>query len=76
MRLNSTTLTPTNNSLVYTNSYTIAELNTMHNGSMIQCEVMVDANSPVMASGSIILDVTGECGILVSNSILTICIPM
>ena len=76
MRLNSTTLTPMDNSLLYTNSYTIAELNTTHNGSMIQCEVIVNANPLAMASNSTTLNVTGECGILVFSSILTVCMPM
>ena len=47
-------------SLVYTDSYTISQLSTDDDGRVIQCEVVINASSPVMASDSITLDVTGE----------------
>ena len=62
-RINDTTATATmGNSLVYTDSYTISQLNTTDDGRAIQCEVVaiVNASSQIMASDSISLDVTGE----------------
>ena len=59
-RMNNTAATTMNNSLVYTDSYTISQLNTTDEGRVIQCEVVINASPPVMASGSIALDVTGE----------------
>ena len=47
------------NSLVYTNSYTI-QLNTTHNGTVIQCEVMINANQSVVANDITTLDVSGK----------------
>ena len=60
-RTNGTTATTMNNSLVYTDSYTISQLSTTDNGRVIQCEVVINASPPVMASDNITLDVTGEC---------------
>ena len=59
-RMNDTTATTINNSLVYTDSYTISQLSTTDEGRMIQCEVVINASPSVMASDSITLDVTGE----------------
>ena len=59
-RMNSVSLTTVNNSLVYTDAYNIAQLVTTDDGRVIQCEVVINASPPVMASGDIILDVTGE----------------
>ena len=47
------------NSLVYTNSYTISQLNITDDGRVIQCEVVINASPPVVANGDITLDVTG-----------------
>ena len=59
-RMNDTTATTMDNSLVYTDSYNISQLNTTDDGRVIQCEVVINTNPSVMASDSIILDVTGE----------------
>ena len=60
-RMNNTTATTMDNLLVYTNSYTISQqLSTIDEGRAIQCEVVINASSSVMASDSITLDVTGE----------------
>ena len=59
-RMNDVSSTTMGNSLVYTNSYIIMPLSTTNEGSVIQCEVVINASPPVMASGSITLDVTGE----------------
>ena len=58
-RMNDTTATM-DNSLVYTDSYNISQLSTTDEGRVIQCEVVINASSSVMASDSITLDVTGE----------------
>ena len=59
-RINDTTATTMDNSLVYTDSYTISQLNTTDDGRVIQCEVVINTSPSVMASDSITLDVTGE----------------
>ena len=58
-RMNNVSSTMMSNSLVYTNSYTISQLNTTNDGRMIQCEVVINASPPVMAGNSTTLDVTG-----------------
>ena len=60
MRTNDTTATTMDNSLVYTDSYTISQLSTTDDGRVIQCEVVINASPPVMASDSTTLDVNGE----------------
>ena len=62
-RMNGVTSTTMGNSLVYTDSYTISQLSTTDEGRMIQCDVVINASPPVMASGSITLDVTGEINV-------------
>ena len=59
-RTNNVSSTAMDNSLVYTDSYTISQLNTTDEGRVIQCEVVINASLPVMANDSITLDVTGE----------------
>ena len=59
-RMNGVSSTTMDNSLVYTDSYTISQLSTDDEGRMIQCEVVINASPLVMASNSITLDVTGE----------------
>ena len=69
MELNRTdgiTSTTMNNSLVYTDSYTISQLNTTDDVRVIQCEVVINTSPSVMASDSITLDVTGEWGTIVT----------
>ena len=58
-RMNNVSTTK-DNSLVYTDSYTISQLSTTDDDRVIQCEVVINANPPVMANDSIILDVTGK----------------
>ena len=58
-RINDTTATAMDNSLVYTDSYTISQLNTTDDGRVIQCEVVINTSPSVMASNSTTLDVTG-----------------
>ena len=58
-RTNGTTATTMNNSLVYTNFYTISQSSTNDDGRVIQCEGVINASPSVMASDDITLDVTG-----------------
>ena len=55
--ISSTTM---DNSLVYTDSYTISQLSTADDGRVIQCEVVINASSLVMNINNITLNVTGE----------------
>ena len=59
-RMNNVSSTTMDNSLVYTDSYTISRLNTTDDGRVIQCEVVINTSPSVMATESITLDVTGE----------------
>ena len=73
-KTNDTISTTMDISLVYTDSYTISQLSTTDDGRVIQCEVVINASPPVMASDSTTLDVigkyvyvTGECKIQYYN---------
>ena len=59
-RTNNVSSTTMDNSLVYTDSYTISQLSTTDEGRVIQCEVVINTSPSVMASDSITLDVTGK----------------
>ena len=59
-RIDNVSLIAMNNSLVYTDSYTISQLNVSDNGFMIQCEVVINANPVIIANDNITLNVTGE----------------
>ena len=59
-RMENVSLTTMDNSLVYTDSYNISQLNTTDEGRAIQCEVVIDASPSVMASDNTTLNVTGE----------------
>ena len=58
-RINGTIATTMNNSLVYTDSYSISQLSTTDDGRVIQCEVVINASPPVMATDNITLNVMG-----------------
>ena len=59
-RMNDLSSTTMDNSLVYTDSYTISQLNTTDDGRVIQCEVVINASPSVMASDTITLDVASK----------------
>ena len=59
-RINSITPIMTSNSLVYTDLYTIDILSTDDEDRSYDCEVLIYASPPVMASDSVTLDVTGR----------------
>ena len=64
-RINDTTGAAMDNSLMYTDFYTISQLSTDDDSRVIQCEVVIDISPSVMTDNSITLDVTGECKIAV-----------
>ena len=57
IHVSSTTMS---NSLVYTDYYTISQLNTTDDDRVIQCEGVINVNPPVMANDNITLNVIGE----------------
>ena len=57
---NDTSLTKTDSSVVYTDSYTIPQL-CLCTSDQYQCEVVINTSPPVMATGNVTLDVMGEC---------------
>ena len=59
-KMNDTTATTMDNSLVYTDSYNISQLSTTDDGRVVQCKVVININLLVMASDSVTLDVTGK----------------
>ena len=59
-RMKDVSSTPMDNSLVYTDSYNISQLNTTDESRVIECTVMINASPLVMNSNSITLNVTGE----------------
>ena len=71
-RMNDVSSTTMDNSLVYTDSYTISQLCTTDEGRMIQCEVVINASPSVMASDSITLDV--DCKYLIILSGVYVCV--
>ena len=58
-RMNNVSSTMMSNSLVYTNSYTISQLNTTDDGRVIQCEAVINTSPSVMANVNTTLNVTG-----------------
>ena len=61
-RVNGVSSTTMENSLVYTDSYTISPLSTIDDGRLYQCEVVINASPPIRDVDNIVLDVTGKCG--------------
>lgn len=60
LRISDITASTVNNLLVYSDSFTLKQLDTTENGRVIGCEVVIHTNPPIMASSNIILDVIGE----------------
>ena len=59
-RINGTTATTMDNSLVYTDSYTISQLSTTDDGRVIQCEVVINTSPPIQNDDKNALDITGK----------------
>ena len=49
-----------NNLVVYSARYSISELSTTDENRVYQCEVVINSNSSIPASGNVSLNVTGE----------------
>ena len=47
------------NTVTYTDYYNVFQLNTSDDGTIYQCEVLVNLSPPLMIDGNITLDVTG-----------------
>ena len=60
-RMNNVSSTTMDNSLMYTDSYTVSQLSTTDNGRVIQCEVVINTSPSVMVANNVTLNVTGEC---------------
>jgi len=60
MRTNNTRSTMMDNLLLYTNTYTNQLLRTDDEGREYNCAAMINADSVVMATGTVALNVTGE----------------
>ena len=58
-RINDTMATIMDNSLVYADSYNISQLSTIDDGRVIQCEVVINASPPIIATDNITLNVMG-----------------
>ena len=67
-RINNVSSTMMSNSLVYTDSYTISQLNTSDDGRVIQCEVVINASPSVMANDTTTLEV--NCKLICSYLII------
>ena len=61
-RINDTTATTMDNSLVYniSDSYNISRLSTTDDGRVIQCEVVINTSPLIMATNNVTLNVSGE----------------
>ena len=60
-RISNVTANITNNVVVYSDSYTIAQLTTLYHGREIRCEVVINIpDTPVRDDAIIILNVTGK----------------
>ena len=59
-RINGVSSTTMDNSLVYTDSYTISQLSTADDGRVYQCEVVINYGLLIQDDDNIVLDVTGQ----------------
>ena len=60
MRTNDTSSTMMDTSLVYTDTYSISQLNTTDEGIEYECQVVINSTPQVMAIDTVSLDVTGK----------------
>ena len=58
--MDNVTLSTMGDSLTYTDTYNISQLNTTNDGEMIQCEIVINTIPSVTARDIIMLDVIGE----------------
>ena len=69
-RMNDVSSTTMDNSLVYTDSYTISSLGSMD--VVVQCEAVINAPDPVMTSESVTLNVISKLTCLVYTYMYTL----
>ena len=60
-RTSLTSSSMTTDTMIYTDAYTISTLSTDDEGRVYECEVEINATTPVIANDYITLDVTGTC---------------
>ena len=60
-RMNGVSSTTMDNSLVYTDSYTISPLSTTDEGRVIQCEGIIQSTPSQSNTNTLTPDVTGQC---------------
>ena len=60
-RMNGVSSTTMDNSLVYTDNYTISQLSTSDDDRVIRCEGIIQVTSPQSNASTLTLDVTGQC---------------
>ena len=65
-RMNNVLSTTMDNSLVYTDSYTISKLSTNNDSAVIQCEVVIQTTPSNSTTNTLTLDVTGQCVLVLS----------
>ena len=71
-RMNNVSSTTMDNLLVYTHSYTISQLSTTDDSRVIQCEVVININPPIIAANNVTLNATGEYCLIVGKVIQSI----
>ena len=59
-RINNIPPTMMASSVLYIDTYTISQLNTTDDGREYQCEAVINASPPVIATSSVTLDVMGK----------------
>ena len=68
----------TNDSVLYTEFYTIPQLSTLDEGRAITCHVIINSLTPVTATDNVTLNVTGKCNLsssyTCSVSYIAICV--
>ena len=62
----------TNNSMLYTDMYLISLLSTADEERMYECTSVITAQSPIMTTDTISLNITSKLYSLATNSVLTI----
>ena len=68
-RVNGVSSTTMDNSLVYTDSYTISQLSTTDEDRVIQCQGIIQATPSQSNTYNVTLNVTGQC-VLLNTSII------
>ena len=73
-RMNNVLSTTMDNSLVYTDAYTISQLSTNDDGRVIQCEVVIQTTPSQSTTNTLTLDVTGQCILVCFSFVMHDCV--